>query len=263
MPVDTDNDTILRKCYRNQREVLVTAHALGFGIYNNIVQMLESREHWEDVGYDVLTPGPLVVGQPVLISRPPTNSPLNLSTDRVPPTIECHIAPNFEAEGRWIAEQVTSFIEGGLQPEDLLVIALDDKAAKSYFRKLSSLLSEAGIASNNITADPYNEPPFTLPGKVTLSTVYRAKGNEAAVVFAAGVDAVTIASRSGRNKLFTAFTRTKAWLRVSGVGANASVVCKEIQTALANCKRYFRCTLTRALSTDGLRIGNGIWSDQA
>ncbi|MER8970647.1 hypothetical protein NKI25_34525, partial [Mesorhizobium sp. M0808] len=28
-------------------------------------------------------------------------------------------------------------------------------------------------------------------------------------------------------------------------------------------KRYFRCTLTRALSTDGLRIGNGIWSDQA
>ncbi|MER9133960.1 hypothetical protein, partial [Mesorhizobium sp. M0768] len=27
-------------------------------------------------------------------------------------------------------------------------------------------------------------------------------------------------------------------------------------------KRYFRCTLTRALSTDGLRIGNGIWSDQ-
>ncbi|MER9831811.1 ATP-binding domain-containing protein [Mesorhizobium sp. M0134] len=234
LPVDTDNDTILRKCYRNQREVLVTAHALGFGIYNNIVQMLESREHWEDVGYDVLTPGPLVVGQPVLISRPPTNSPLNLSTDRVPPTIECHIAPNFEAEGRWIAEQVTSFIEGGLQPEDLLVIALDDKAAKSYFRKLSSLLSEAGIASNNITADPYNEPPFTLPGKVTLSTVYRAKGNEAAVVFAAGVDAVTIASRSGRNKLFTAFTRTKAWLRVSGVGANASVVCKEIQTALAN-----------------------------
>lgn len=234
LPVDTDNDTILRKCYRNQREVLVTAHALGFGIYNNIVQMLESREHWEDVGYDVLTPGPLVVGQPVLISRPSANSPLSLSTDRVPPTIECHVAPNFEAEGRWIAEQVTSFIEGGLQPEDLLVIALDDKAAKSYFRKLSSLLSEAGIASNNITADPYNEPPFTLPGKVTLSTVYRAKGNEAAVVFAAGVDAVTIASRSGRNKLFTAFTRTKAWLRVSGVGANASVVCKEIQTALAN-----------------------------
>ncbi|WP_292137697.1 ATP-binding domain-containing protein [Mesorhizobium sp.] len=115
-----------------------------------------------------------------------------------------------------------------------MIIALDDKAAKSYFRKLSSLLSEAGISSNNITADPYNEPPFTLPGKVTLSTVYRAKGNEAAVVFAAGVDAVTIASRSGRNKLFTAFTRTKAWLRVSGVGANASVVCKEIQTALAN-----------------------------
>ncbi|MER8656165.1 MULTISPECIES: hypothetical protein [unclassified Mesorhizobium] len=28
-------------------------------------------------------------------------------------------------------------------------------------------------------------------------------------------------------------------------------------------KRYFPRTLTPALSTDGLRIGNGIWSDQA
>ncbi|TIL42327.1 ATP-binding domain-containing protein [Mesorhizobium sp.] len=234
LPFDADNDTILRKCYRNQREVLVTAHAVGFGIYKNIVQMLESREHWEDVGYDVVTPGPLVVGKKVVISRPAANSPLSLSTDRVPPTIDCHVALTFEHEGRWIAEQVSGFINGGLQPEDILIISLDDKAAKSYFRKVSSLLSEAGIASNNITADPYNEPPFTLPGKVTLSTVYRAKGNEAAVVFAAGVDAVVISSRSGRNKLFTAFTRTKAWLRVSGVGENAQQVCQEIGTALAN-----------------------------
>jgi superfamily I DNA and RNA helicase len=69
---------------------------------------------------------------------------------------------------------------------------------------------------------------------VTLSTVYRAKGNEAAVVFAAGVDAIPLRTRSGRNKLFTAFTRTKAWLRVSGIGTPASVISKEIESALAH-----------------------------
>ena len=32
LPPGATNDTVLSKCYRNQREVLVTAHALGFGI---------------------------------------------------------------------------------------------------------------------------------------------------------------------------------------------------------------------------------------
>jgi superfamily I DNA and RNA helicase len=32
LPSNFTNDTVLSKCYRNKREVLVTAHALGFGI---------------------------------------------------------------------------------------------------------------------------------------------------------------------------------------------------------------------------------------
>lgn len=233
LPVGADNDEVLSKCYRNQREVLVTAHAVGFGIYSDrgIVQLLESREHWEDVGYQVLTPGPLTVGKQAVIERPAANSPLALSRDRVPPIVGTFVADTFEREARWIAEQTLSFINGGLQPEDIIIISLDDKASKSYFRKMSSLLSTMNVATNNITADPYNEPPFSIQGKVTLSTVYRAKGNEAAVVFACGVDAVSTSSRSGRNKLFTAFTRTKAWLRVCGVGANAASIAKEIQVA--------------------------------
>ncbi len=73
--------------------------------------------------------------------------------------------------------------------------------------------------------------PFTLTGKVSLSTVYRAKGNEAAAVFAVGVDAVEIKGRGGRNKLFTAFTRSKAWLRVSGIGPLADRVFAELKVA--------------------------------
>ncbi|MDF5871354.1 hypothetical protein P4112_02365 [Pseudomonas aeruginosa] len=83
LPPGATNDTVLSKCYRNQREVLVAAHALGFGIYSNIVQLLESPDHWRDVGYDVLTPD-FQVGNDIEILRPVENSPVALDTDGLP-----------------------------------------------------------------------------------------------------------------------------------------------------------------------------------
>jgi superfamily I DNA and RNA helicase len=223
---------VLSKCYRNQREVLVTAHALGFGIYGQIVQLLESRDHWQDVGYEVISEGEFKVGKEVKILRPPENSPVSLDPTVSPKIIECLVAESVSAEATWVVGEIKRFIAGGLQPEDILVVALDDRNARNYFRILSQELAEQDISTNNIMADPYTEPPFMIPGKVTLSTVYRAKGNEASLVCAVGVDAVSTNTRSGRNKLFTAFTRTKAWLRVSGINGSATNVCIEIGKAL-------------------------------
>jgi superfamily I DNA and RNA helicase len=212
----------------------VTAHAMGFGIYRNIVQMLESREHWEDVGYDVLT-GELQVGEEVRVVRPPQNSPLEI--DGVPgfPLIASNALEHYVEEVAWIVSEIVRFVKAGLQPEDIMVVALDDRNAKAYASSISENLAEVGIRSNNILANPYTEPPFTVSGCVTLSTVYRAKGNEAALVLAVGIDGIAAKARSGRNKLFTAFTRSKAWLRVSGVGA----VAKALLTELEDAKLHF------------------------
>jgi superfamily I DNA and RNA helicase len=56
------------------------------------------------------------------------------------------------------------------------------------------------------------------------------------MVFAIGVDAIYYDKQtlSGRNKLFTAFTRTKAWLRVSGMGEYAEYFFREIKTSMDN-----------------------------
>lgn len=217
MPPGATNDAILSKCYRNQRDVLVTAHAMGFGVYGTIVQMLESAEHWQDVGYDVLS-GPLVTGKKVDVVRPDRNSPVQIpATDGIA-LVDSYAGSSLENEASWVAGEITKFVSAGLQPDEIAVISLDDRHAKSYLSKVAEQLSLLGIASNNIIADPYNEPPFTIPNRVSLSTVYRAKGNEAAAVFAVGVDAVDTKTRDGRNKLFTAFSRSKAWLRVSGIG---------------------------------------------
>ena len=231
LPPGATNDTVLSKCYRNQRDVLVVAHAMGFGIYKDIVQLLESREHWQDVGYEV--EGDYVVGRKVKILRPAGNSPILLDHAQAGEVIKAHVADDLNDEVNWVADGVQAFIKGGLQPEDIIIIALDDRNARSYFRTISAELAGREIATNNIIADPYNEPPFSLAGKVTLSTVYRAKGNEAAVVFAIGIDGIAPKLRSGRNKLFTAFTRTKAWLRISGVGDTAKDFCKEIKLAVS------------------------------
>jgi superfamily I DNA and RNA helicase len=229
LPAGASNDTVLSKCYRNQREVLVVAHALGFGIYADIVQLLESREHWEDVGYRVETDR-YDVGQQISILRPQENSPSSLPVPAETPLIATQVAGNIAEELQWVADEIEDFIAGGLNPEDIMVVCLDDWHARDYFRDLSVALAKKKIRSNNIIA-PYTEPPFTIPGHVTLSTVYRAKGNESAGVFAVGVDAANTKSRSGRNMIFTALTRTKGWLRVSGIGARATRLVAEIAKA--------------------------------
>jgi superfamily I DNA and RNA helicase len=112
-------------------------------------------------------------------------------------------------------------------------LTLDDRNARAYLGHISKQLGEGGIATNNLLADPYSDPAFWIEGMVSLSTVYRAKGNEAAAVFVVGVDAVETSVRRGRNKIFTAFTRSKAWLRVSGVGELAQRLIEEVNAALS------------------------------
>ena len=46
-----------------------------------------------------------------------------------------------------------------------------------------------------------------------------------------GVQGVRTDNRAGRNTLFAACTRSKAWLRVSGTGAHAAQIIGEIEMA--------------------------------
>jgi superfamily I DNA and RNA helicase len=232
VPATADtNDFVLPKCYRNQRDVLVLAHAIGFGLYGEPVQMLQNEEHWKDVGYEVLR-GTFVPGTDTIIRRPDRNSPTKLDTSNHRPLIEAHAFKSVQEEVDYCVSQFRAFIEAGLEPHDLLAIAIDDSGARYYLAGLAAALAELGIDTNNIIADRYSEPPFLIEGKVTLSTVYRAKGNEAAVVAVLGCDGVTLKSRTGRNRLFTAFTRTKGWLRLTGMRTGFAALHGEINKAL-------------------------------
>ena len=107
LPAYLSSDVVLHKCYRNPREILICAHALGFGIYSDtIVQMLENSEHWDDVGYKV-TEGEFVPGSKVVINRPAENSPLPISDVQEPnELIQYYAANDLTGEVNWVCEQI-------------------------------------------------------------------------------------------------------------------------------------------------------------
>ena len=234
--VELNLDTVLHKCYRNPREVLVAAHALGFGIYGKIVQMLENKKHWEDIGYSILE-GAFAEGEKIVIQRPEEFSLTTISDACSPQTIvEATVYDSFDAEILDVASRIQADIKDGLRPDDVLVIVVDDRSASNYLQRLSKALADKGIKSNNVHSDSFGLRDFYKEHQVTLSTVHKAKGNEAYAVYVVGVDAL-FSSTAGvreRNMLFTGMTRAKGWVHVSGLGEWAEACKKEIIAALEN-----------------------------
>lgn len=231
--VRLEEDIVLHKCYRNPLEVLVCAHAMGFGIYGKkIVQMLENRDHWTDLGYRVENEE-LRAGDLTRIRRLKENSPSSISRFNTPEEIiRCDTYANFSDEVAAVVEGIRHNIQqDGLEPDDILVISADDRHARQYLEDIAKRLSRAKINVNNVHEDSYSIRDFSESGAVTLSTIHKAKGNEAYMVYVVGIDALFGTSVRARNMIFTAMTRSKAWLRLSGIGAQASEFAAELSKA--------------------------------
>lgn len=233
--VELTDDIVLYKCYRNPREILVCAHALGFGFYGpEIVQMLENKEQWADIGYEVKS-GKFVEGETTVIERPPGNSLTFLSNHQQPTDlVKAVVYASYEEEINGVSVGIAQNIKDGLRPDDILVIVADDINAKSYTSGIARKMLELGIGVNNVYADNYGIRDFQTEGCITLSTVHKAKGNEAFMVYVLGVDALFTPTQTvrERNLIFTAMTRAKGWVRVSGAGEGAKKCAKEIEAAL-------------------------------
>ena len=76
---------------------------------------------------------------------------------------------------------------------------------------------------------------------VTLSTKFRAKGNEAPVVYIVGFDSLYEYTEEieNRNGAFTSISRSKGWVRITGAGKLMRAVVKEIEKIQSDIP-YFR-----------------------
>jgi superfamily I DNA and RNA helicase len=235
--ISFDEDIILHRCYRNPKEILVTAHALGFGLYApRVVQMLESKEHWEDFGYKVLSPE-LKSGEIVEIERPQENSPSSISIHNTPEQlISFKLANSLNEEVLFVVKGIVKEIQDeGVSPEDILIICADDINSRKYFRAITEYLKSHDIETNNLQDDTYGIRDFQLKSKVTLSTIYKAKGNEGFIVYLVGIDAIfNVNNSKSRNLIFTAMTRAKGWLRISGMGLAGKAFMNEFNEAVSH-----------------------------
>ncbi len=231
-------DIILETCYRNSRPVLSTAHALGFGIYRSagLVQIFENKNLWFDIGYQEQD-GEIVDGQLVKLSRTEKSSPKFLQAHSPEDDlIQFKVFDTVEAQTAWLVEEIQrNLTQDELIPDDIVVINPDPLKTKDAVGSARQTLMKMGINSNLAGVTTIADV-FTEPGTVTFTGIFRAKGNEAAMVYVINAQDCfgAILPRNTarvRNRLFTAITRSKAWVRVLGVGKDMLALKAEFDKA--------------------------------
>lgn len=225
-------DIVLNTCYRNSKEVLTAAHALGFGIYNNeMVQMFAQTSLWEDIGYRVID-GELEPGKKVTLSRDSETSPDFLTNHSdLDDLISFHTFDDHASQRNFVVKEIEKNIKNDeLRPDDIIVINPDPLTTKNMVGSYRSMLFDLDINSN-LAGISTSADVFFTDDAVTFTGIFRAKGNEAAMVYLINADhcfsGYELAKK--RNILFTAMTRSKAWVRVCGVGSEMKALEKEYQ----------------------------------
>jgi superfamily I DNA and RNA helicase len=235
-PNSPRRDIVLPICYRNTPWALATAHALGIGVYRagGLLQHPDQPSLWRDIGYNVVH-GELTEGSAVTLER---------SAESYPPYFPRLLNPNdavifrgFADEGEqdsWIADQIAhNLADDELEEDDILVVLPDTYRAKSRAPRLKAQLRRRNIASHLVGVDTTADSIFK-PESIAIAHIYRAKGNEAPMVYAidAQFAAVTFNAVSRRNMLFTAITRSRAWVRICGWGETLSPIQNEVRQIL-------------------------------
>ena len=246
-PGKPQQDVILEKCYRNSRPVLVTAHALGFGIYRTpateigtgLVQIFDQSQLWFEVGYEVIS-GNLADGSEVTLSRASESSPAFLEDHSpVDDLIQFHCFNSKEEQAQWVTDAIQgNLADDELRPDDIVVINPDPLSTREAVGPIRKRLFEHGVNSHLAGVDTSPDVFFDADSEsVAFTGIFRAKGNEAGMVYI--VNAQDCYSSFGnmasvRNRLFTAITRSKGWVRVLGVGRGMESLIEEFKQVKDN-----------------------------
>ena len=239
-----EKDFVLPNSYRNPRINLMVAHGLALGLYSKDAKVpMDDRMDWISRGYKVLEPAKQVFseGDIVKVERPEENSKNEL--ERL--VIESGKAEerlmvfkkfnNISSEFHELITKIDWLINvQNVEPNEIIVINLDSKNSKEHFEFIRQQLDIKGIKAISPgyieSADAFKEP-----GKVTLSTPFRAKGNEANIVLIISSQRVTSDSTfKMRNALFVSITRSRGWCYVFGHGPLVDDLEREINLIIGD-----------------------------
>lgn len=231
-------DIVLPVCYRNTRWALTLAHALGFGIYREqLVQFFNNSQLWTDIGYSIVE-GSLDENREVSLRRSDESSP-EYFNELLNAQDSVKIIPAFESnyqQYEWIAQEIEKNITiDELNPEDIMVIFPDAYSSKKEYFEFVDFLERRNIGSN-LAGVTTQRNIFFEKDNITCSSIYRAKGNECAMVYIVNSEHCYSGTEliKKRNALFTAITRSKAWVTICGVGEDMNKLADEAKMCIDN-----------------------------
>ena len=240
--VNSDNaphqDIVLPICYRNTPWALALAHGLGLGTSRaeGLVQSFDDPSQWTDVGYRIVD-GNLQKGSAVTLERAPDSFPSYFNE-----VLEKDDAVAFQAfsdsdeQARWVAMEVKRNIDQDeLEHDDILIVLPDARTSKTQAALILDALRNVQI-NGHLVGVTSNQEEMFIQHSVAIAHIYRSKGNESPIVYVlnsqdcvGGRGLITL-----RNTLFTAITRSKAWVRICGWGTKMQELIEEIETIRSN-----------------------------
>lgn len=214
-------DINLSISYRTPVEILVSAHAIGLGVYRKIENNEEislvnfvDKKTLVDMGY-INENGRINEGEKVKLERIEEKKGIEINK---PLSFE-----NENEEYTAVIENILELLENqDVKSQDIMIIDLDESYLQFNYKKFSEIFYEKisekeklkNISLNLV--DKNNPNRVKIENSITYTTIYRAKGNEANLVFVLNCDSISLSSRNSvaRNKIFTAMTRAKwkVWL---------------------------------------------------
>ncbi|GAB1540789.1 DEAD/DEAH box helicase [Scytonema sp. NUACC21] len=249
-PGGIDKDFVLPNSYRNPRVNLMIAHGVGMGLYNSDeIIPIEDKTSWEARGYQIIKPEGKIKFEykdEVIAERLDENSKNILEKLLVEngrnekDLVSFNTFENSQFELNQIVQKISDLINlQKVYPEEIVVINLDTgKNSKAQFEYLRRELDKREIKA--ITPGYIEKPNlFKEPGFVTLATPFRAKGNEANVVFIFNSQIVVDnATYRMRNSFFVAVTRSRGWCYISGNGDKSLSLKREIDSILMDYPKF-------------------------
>lgn len=231
-------DIVLPVCYRNTPWTLTVAHALGFGLHRNggMVQFFDDPNLLLEVGYEI-TSGRLASGEQVELRRSSSSAPSYF--DRFLNRREIIREVMFDTnitQAEWVAEQVSRNLDQDeLEHRDILIIVTDPIRAQKQASPIMRALNRRDIPSHLAGVTSSVDELFQ-EDSIAISGIYRAKGHEAAVVYVVDCQYANSNLEAGkrRNILFTAITRSRAWVILCGVRPRMQAISAEVNTVLNN-----------------------------
>lgn len=240
---DQINKSEIIKCaYRTPNEIFVTAITMGLGLlrdrgrFSELTKGQLTKPKLQEIGFEI-TGDLRKPNTNIEIWRKPENSKNTVDQYWKKELVEFEQFKTRSDEIKALCDKVQEAIDLGFDPyQRLMIIVLGNSQANfkensnEIGRNLRNDKINYFITGTTEINQPYDENNKTSTNEfwhrssVTITSPYKAKGNEANWVFLLSLDQIAEdeSDLKLRKQLFTAMTRTKAFLWISGLKAEGT-----------------------------------------